>query len=528
MRLLISLFWIVSLIQVTTLSAHGEEDGVDPSGFSITGYEIIGNTKLKTAELEEVLKPLIGEDKSAEDVEKARTALERHYHKRGYPTALVNIPEQSVEDGVVQLQVIESKIRRVRITGNRYFTMRSILKKMPSFRSGEMLYLPKIKEELAEINQHPDIKVAPVLIPGKELGTIDVELKVKDKLPLHGSLELNNRSTHDTTDLRLNALLRYDNLWQKEHSIAFQYQTSPRDTEEVLALALSYVMPALWNSDHILALYGIASDSEVAFGEGFETIGKGYIIGLRNVIPLSPRESYTHSLSIGADYKDFDDTLSFEDGSLPTETPLTYIPLSLYYNSAAQHHSGTTRFTIGVNVALRGLATDREEFEDKRYKSRGNYIYGALTIERTQALLKHLQLLLKGDGQLSDQPLPSNEQFVAGGLKSVRGYKESEEVGDNAVHGTAELSFPGFDELIGLPEWLGISPYIFYDIAGLYIYEALPGQEQPDTMQGTGGGIRGQITRFLDYELSWGMALADTEQTEKGDHHVYFVVKGKF
>lgn len=516
------------MVQLTVVSAFGEENGVEPGGFEIVGYEIIGNTKLKSAELEGVLEPFTGRAKTAQDVEKARTALEQHYHNRGYPTALVNIPEQSVEAGLVQLQVIESEIRRVRITGNRYFTMQSILKKLPSFRPGGILYLPKIKDELAEINQHPDLKVAPVLIPGKVLGTIDVELKVKDKLPLHGSLELNNRSTHDTTDLRLNALLRYDNLWQKEHSIAFQYQTSPEDTKEVLALALSYVMPALWNSDHILAVYGILSDSEVAFGEGFETVGEGYIVGLRNVIPLSPRGVYTHSLSLGADYKDFDDTLSFEDGSLPTETPLTYLPLSLYYNSAAKHHSGTTRFTIGVNVALRGVVTERNEFEDKRYKSRGNYIYGTLGIERHQTLFEHLQLFVKGDGQLSDQPLPSNEQYVAGGLKSVRGYKETEEVGDNAIHGTVELSIPGFAGLVGAPEWIGISPHIFYDVAGLHIYDPLPGQSKPNTMQGAGGGIRGQITPFFDYEVSWGMALADTENTEKGDHQVYFIAKGKF
>jgi len=515
-------------IPLTVISASGEDRTEGEVTFAIEQFDVVGNTKLTTEEIDATLAPYTGEGKTARDVEGARTVLERYYHKKGYPTALVNIPEQTVESGTVQLQVIESNIRRVRITGNKYFTMESILKKMPSFRTGEILYLPKIQEELAQVNSHPDLKVAPVLMPGKELGTIDVELKVKDKLPLHGSLELNNRATHNTTDLRLNALIRYDNLWQKEHSISLQYQTSPEDTEEVRAIAASYVLPAFWNSDHILALYGVMSDSEVAFGQGFQTVGEGYIVGMRNVIPLPARDTYTHSLSLGVDYKDFDDTLSFEDDDDTTKTPLTYLPISLNYNSVLNHLGGATRFLFGGNVVLRGLITDRGEFEDKRYKSRGNYIYATLGLERYQSLPWGFQLLVKADGQISDQSLPSNEQYVAGGLKSVRGYKETEEAGDNAFHGTIELAYPQLAKRLGLPEGTSLSPHLFYDIAALRLIDPLPGQNQPNVFSGTGAGIRGSITRFLEYEVSWGLALEDTSQSENGDHQVYFVVKGQF
>lgn len=528
MRVHVKILIVLLIIPLTVIPSIGEEQGAQVVDFTINQFDIIGNTKLTQDEIKATLAPYTGKGKTAQDVESARTVLERYYHKKGYPTALVNIPEQTVESGTVQLQVIESNIRRVRITGNKYFTMESILKKMPSFRPGEILYLPKIQEELAAVNSNPDLKVAPVLVPGKELGTIDVELKVKDKLPLHGSLELNNRNTHDTTDLRLNALLRYDNLWQKEHSVSFQYQTSPEDADEVRALALSYVLPAPWNADHIVALYGVASDSEVAFGSGFQTVGKGYILGIRDVIPLPARESYTHSLSLGVDYKDFDDTLSFEDGDDETKTPLTYLPFSLNYNSVLNHHSGATRFLFGMNMAFRGLVTDSEEFEDKRFKSTGNYIYGTLGLERYQELPRGFQLLIKGDGQLSDQPLPSNEQYIAGGLKSVRGYKESEEAGDNAIHGTAELSFPELAKTIGLPEKIRLTPYIFYDIASLRLIDPLPGQDQPNVFSGTGAGLRGGLTRFLEYEIAWGLALDDTSQTENGDQVFYFVVKGQF
>jgi hemolysin activation/secretion protein len=511
--------------------AQASEEMVDDGDtvtFPITSFEIINNTVLSSMEIKKTLAPFTGPKKTAEDVEKARNALERYYHKRGYPTALVNIPEQSVEDGIVGLEVIESTIRRVRVTGNRYFTMDSIHKKLPSFQPGEILFLPRVQEELTRINRNPDIKVAPVLMPGKQLGTIDVELKVKDKLPLHGSLELNNRASHDTTDLRLNGIMRYDNLWQKEHSVSFQYQVSPEDSDEVQAVAGSYVLPSPWNEDHMLAIYGVWSDSDIAFGEGFQSIGKGMIYGVRNVMPLPRVGNYNHSLSLGFDYKDYDDDLSFTGGTDAIETPITYLPFSFAYNSVLSDPQGSTKFNGGVNILFRGLVTDEKEFEDKRYKSRANYVYATLGVERYQLLPKGFQLFVKCDGQIADQPLPSNEQYFAGGLKSVRGYKETEESGDNALHGTLEVSYPKLAQYLGLPDWCSISPNIFYDIATLKIKDRLPGEDQADTLAGTGAGISGNLSHFFQYELSWGVALKETGRTEKGNQELYFIMKGQF
>ena len=193
----------------------------------IYSFDIKGNTLLNPEMLPQALEEFTGDNKSAEDVELARDALEKIYHETGFPTVLVNIPEQTVEDGRVHLEVIESRIKRVLVTGNKYYTMERIKSELPSVQPGKVLYLPKVREDLARLNSSPDLKVGMILIPGRELGLINVELKVEDHLPLHGSLELNNRSSHSTTDLRLNGAIHFDNLWQKSHSLNAQFQVSP-------------------------------------------------------------------------------------------------------------------------------------------------------------------------------------------------------------------------------------------------------------------------------------------------------------
>ena len=494
--------------------------------FDIEGFEVIGNTIFSQAELIDVLKKFEGPKKSAEDVELARTALERFYHQNGYPTALANIPEQAVEKGIIRLEVIESKIRRVRITGNRYFTMEKILHALPTFREGKILYVPNVQTELAELNRNPDLKVAPVLMPGKELGTIDVELKVKDKLPLHGSLELNNRNTHTTTELRLNGMLRYDNLWQKDHSISFQFQTSPQDTKEVLLFSGSYVLPSVFNDDSMSVLYGVISDSDTAFGGDFTVIGKGYIAGYREIIPLPGFGSYAHNLSIGLDYKDFDEEQQFGEES--ETVPVKYVPLSASYSSSLRGETGVTRFNLGLNIAFRGMVSSESEFDYKRYNARGNYVVVSAGFEREQNLFCGMNLRIKANGQLADQPLISNEQFSAGGMTSVHGFKESEAAGDNAMLGNAVLSSPDLVGLFASDSRFSINLKAHYDAAYLSKIDPLPGEDREIKLQGTGTGLRMAWDNRLEVVVDWGMALESTADTEYGEHVVYFITKFQF
>jgi hemolysin activation/secretion protein len=515
------------------LSRPGIAEETGEAGFEIKTFEVTGNTLFTDDQVRTAVILFTGSGRTASDVEKARDMLEKKYHDAGYPAVMVNIPEQTLQDGIVKLQVIESRIGRVKITGNRYFTMEKMMKDLPSFTPGGILYLPNVQKEIGRLNRSQDIKVDPVISPGKEVGTIDVELKVEDHLPLHGSLELNNRATHDTEDLRVSAVLHYDNLWQREHSLSFQYQTAPQNTKEMEVLGASYVLPAPWEKDDQLALYGIWSDSDTTFAtvdEEFRVIGKGEIIGLREVTALPPYKLYSHTLTVGVDYKHFDQAIGFTTGSgETTHTPITYLPFSASYSaSLSDEWGGMTQFSAGLNLSLRGVVSHESEFELASFKGSANYLYAVASIQRTQKLPVGMGLLVKVDGQTSDQPLIANEQYPAGGMESVRGYKENEAMGDNALHGMLELSFPKLLERLGTGGRFQMSPFLFYDFASLTIKEPPSGQNRSITLSGTGAGVRGSMWRNLEYEVDWAVALHGTDRTEKHTQRFYWKVKAVF
>src|SRR5262249_19594759 len=156
--------------------------------------------------------------------------------------------------------------------------------KVPSLTAGTVPNFQEVQRELVGLNS-ADRTVTPALMPGKAPGTVDAELRVDDRLPLHADAEINNRQSPNTEPLRLQASVRFDNLWQREHSASLLVQTAPQEPNSLQVFSGTYVMP-LEPNGLALAMYGVYSNSDVAAVASTDVIGKGTIIGARAILPL--------------------------------------------------------------------------------------------------------------------------------------------------------------------------------------------------------------------------------------------------
>jgi hemolysin activation/secretion protein len=498
--------------------------------FDVMEYQVENNTVLDSVRIEKTVYPFLGPGKGIDDVEKARAALENLYHEEGYASVLVDIPEQDVDGGVVILRVVESKVDRLKVSGSRYFSLGRIKEKVPALAEGQVLNVPKAQEQLAKLSEESgDRKITPVMRAGSTPGTVEVDLQVEDQLPLHGSLELNARNSIDTTRLRLIAQVRYDNLWQRLHSASLQYQVSPENDKDVEVWAGTYVMP-LDFLDAKLALYGVGLDSSsnVAAAGALTVVGNGNIFGARMIKPLPPFEGYMHSLSLGWDYKDFGQSVVLQ-GADTQNTPISYLPFSLGYSGTALYGEGSyTQFNAEVNFSIRGLGNNQQEFEDKRFGAKPNYLYFGGDIKHQQNLPYDLRLVAKLAGQVADSPLISNEQFSAGGMLSVRGYHEVEVLGDDGVNGNLEFYSPNIGELAGW-EWMDELRFMaFTDGAHLWVDDALPGTPSEYHIASAGLGLRTQIWRHLQGEFYWAYPFSPTDQVRVGENRLDFRVAYEF
>ena len=516
-------------------SCISQAQGTEPKAekknvFNVMEYQVTGNTLLPAVRIEEAVYSYLGEEKNIDDVEKARSALEKAYHDAGYLTVLVDIPEQSVTSGVVELKVTEGSIEKVRVVGSHYFSLNRILSKTPELAQGNVPYFPEVQKQMVEANRSADLKVTPVLRPGSTPGTVEAELKVEDQLPLHYSLELNNHASANTSALRLNGMVRYDNLWQREHSLSLQYQMSPDKLSEVKVFSGTYLMP-VEHTDNQLAFYAVASRSNVATVGNLSVLGQGNIVGARWVIPLRSTGLLFHSLTLGMDYKHFlDETL--QAGADTGHTPITYWPFSVAYSANQQDGTGMSVFNATLNFNMRGVG-DRttncsgqvvSEFECKRYDAKPDYFYLRGGLERTLTLPKGLALFARLEGQLTNGPLISNEQYTAGGADSVRGYYESEQAGDDGERGSLELRGPQ----LASGKFNDLRPLMFLEGAHLRVREPLPSQIATSTLASSGLGWRVQAWKNFTMGVDVAWPLKDSSYTLSGKAKFGFKAMGTF
>ena len=483
----------------------------DENYFDILEFQVEGNTKLLAKDIESAVYPHMGEKKTIADVDKARESLENAYHKAGYLTVLVDIPEQEVNQKVVKLNVTEGKVGRLRVKDAHYFTLGRIKELAPSVKEGEVPHFPTVQADIARLNRTADKRVTPVMKAGKTFGTVDVELKVEDSSPLHASLELNDRYSQDTTRWRLGGMIRYDNLWQREHSLSLNFLTSPQNTDEVKVLSANYLM-RFDDSDMLLALYGVRSKSSVASVGGISILGDGTILGARLIKPLPAVDGYFHSLSLGLDYKDFGQTVVFGSSF---DTPISYMPLSASYTGTWQEAKSTTQLTTGAIFGMRGLSSDEAEFESKRAGAKSNFFVAKAELQRTQALPKGFEGFAKVDGQFSGSPLISNEQYLAGGVDTVRGYLESEASGDQALHSTLEIRTPSLVQDNAFLKDFKLTA--FYDVAKIRIVDPAVGQDKKSILAGVGFGARIKALKNFNANFDFAWPLNDSVVTNKGD-----------
>jgi hemolysin activation/secretion protein len=505
------LAWFV--LMLAGMPAHAQE-----ASFDVFEYRVEGTTLLPVVVVEQAVYPHLGEKKTLSDVEKAREALEKAYHGAGYLTVLVSIPQQKVDGGLVKLAVTEAPVDRLRVVESRYFSLGEIRAAAPELAEGTVPNFPQMQKELAALNRSGDRKITPVLRPGKTPGTVEVDLKVQDQLPLHGNVELNDRYSQDTTRTRLSASLRWDNLWQKQHGLGITVQTAPENTDESRVFSASYTWPLA--SGNYLALYGVKSDSDVAAVGTLNVVGNGVIFGARYILPLRSRsEGFFHTATLGVDYKDFDQSVALIGGG-DFNTPITYLPFTLGWDGTWLGERRSTRFGAAFNFHLRGLVADEQEFADKRFKGRPDYAYLRGTASHGESWASGWGAEVRGSWQIAAQPLISNEQFAIGGADTVRGYLESAALGDIGVALSLEATTPNFGKR--LADSLDDAHLLaFVDSGYVHVHHPITADHR-FALAGAGLGMRLKGWRGVSAGLDWAVALKSLGNTERGDSRAHF------
>jgi hemolysin activation/secretion protein len=492
---------------------------------TIEEYLVRGNTVLDARAIEAAVTPFLGPGRTLKDVEGARDALVAAYQARGYQSVYVDLPEQQVEQGVVVLQVSETKVGRLRVVGAQYNSPLDVRQQVPALTEGTVPDFTQAQVELTALNRGPKRQVMPLVKQGSLPGTMDVDLKVDDSSPWRASVGLNNDYSADTKKLRTSMSVGHDNLWQMGHSATISFFGTPGDLNQTKVWSASYVAP-IGPQGWSVEATGYQSNSNVASTGGTSVLGKGHALGMKVNYTVPNSGIWWHSFSAGIDFKDNQEALKLNGTG--SSVPLKYVPLSVSYNGFAQTEAATYGLGLSLVAGTRasfGYGSDSAAYDNKRYKASPSFLVLKGDGNATYTLGSGAQLHGRMSGQLADAALVSGEQMAAGGANSVRGYLSAEATGDYGVSGTVEWRTPQLTYFSRLENW---RLFAFADGARLRLRDPMIEQKDLFGLASVGVGSSFQFLRYLNGRIDFSYPLRDGPRTHKHVRRINFNLSASY
>lgn len=485
--------------------------------FAIREFKVEGNTLLGAAEVAAAVNPFTGTDRDFGDVQRAIEALEAAYKARGYGAVGVVLPEQVLESGSVLLRVVEGKLARVDVKGNEHFDSANVLASVPALQVGAVPDVEDISASLRVANENPAKKITLQLAPGEKEGEINASLQVADRRPWQVGLTLDNTGTKQTGEYRLGVSYQHANLFNRDHVLTLQYQTSPEEPSDVSVYAVAYRFP-LYRLGDVIDVYATRSDVDAGLISAgpfdLAITGKGSTVGAKYAMKLRRRGNLDHEVVFGIDRKTFENGIAL--GSAQLGNKLEVHPLSVQYAAkwgvGDRQWSGSVSFAQNLPGGSRGGQDDFSAVRvgaDKDY----NVLRGSLSF--SQALAQDWQARLAMAAQYTNSALVPGEQFGTGGANTVRGFDEREASNDKGWLGNLELYTP---ELCA-QRWSTQQCRIvaFYDWSAVHRNKAQPSDISREHLASMGLGLRWTLGKDLLFQADYANVLQGSTLTDSGD-----------
>ena len=439
--------------------------------FQIDKFTVRGATLITPGELQLILAPYIGKDKDFGDVQKALEALEKAYTSKGYSAVQVILPEQQIDSGEVEFDVVEARIGKVVVEGNKYFDEANIRASLPQVQQGRAPNIFQISDNLRVANENPAKQTTVLLRSGAEEGQVDAVVRVADERPNKLSFTLDNTGTQQTGIFRVGFGYQNSNLWNRDHVLNAQYVTAPNDADKADRLSLypskhvlivggQYRIPLYRQGDTLDFTAGYSNVNSGVVANLFNISGSGSIFGARYNRNLDKIGDLEHKLSYGLDWRAYQSVVRqigvAGAGLVPD---VTVHPISLTYAGAYRKSESDSNFFVSASQNLPGgndagtgafqgdpLVTPARP--PAREGANPRYFVTRWGFNHNRALPRDWQFRWGMSGQLTRDMLISGEQFGIGGADSVRGFLEREIINDNGYRGTFEFYTPDFGKIV--------------------------------------------------------------------------------
>ncbi|WDQ14957.1 ShlB/FhaC/HecB family hemolysin secretion/activation protein [Rhodopirellula sp. P2] len=476
-----------------------------------------------SARVQSIVEAHLGHPITLRNLNKMTRQIIEVYEQGGQPIVDVQIPEQKITGGTIQIVIVESRIGAIQVKGGCWVDPCLLRQGITRSRVGGRIHESCVSEDLYWLNRSPFRSVGLDVKPGSFDGTSDLTFEVEDVFPMRAYMGYEDTGVEALRLERLYTGLLIGNVFGFDGLLGYQY-TADSEFSRLHAHAVSYTVDP--SRERGYQVFGSWASAAPALPAPMTQDGEAWQVGTRAFHYTTRTSRLERAWFIGTDFKSSNTSVEF--GALNTSaTAADLLQLSVGYNALVRENNGDyARLNTIVNYGPDGGFTSQNNaaaFNSLRQNTAPGYVYWRTSMDMRRQVGCDYEWTFRGAGQVSSERLLFSETLGFGGYDSIRGYDQRVASGDNGWLTSFEFGPNAWTFGSGDCE-RNVKAYTFADLGQAFILDSVAGEADDQFLSSVGVGCRIAVGQKGSLRFDYGHGFNDVLGADAGDRvHVGFV-----
>lgn len=480
--------------------------GAENYSFTLKRVMIEGARHYRNGELDSFYAGLVGKEITVRDAFKIANDIEVRYRNDGYITTRVMVPEQTIDDGIFHIKVIEGWVSDIVYPDDIGPAKAAVARLLDPLRDVAPINVSDIERRLLLADDLPGLTVRGSLEPSPDkLGGSVIVVKTERK-GYDASATVDNRNSPYLGDGEITAVAAANSIGPNADRISLNGQLSS-PLKRSWSLGASY--DALLNSNGLTGSL-TSSYSQTNPGLDLDSLGvDSWVMAEVGTLSYPLIRSRLTNLRLTGEFEFRNAYTDIADDEFNRDR------LRILRGGFSFDHTDTLNGITAVRAMVhQGLpvmnATEKGSALASRSSGDSEYTKLTVDVTRIQQLTDRVSLLATATSQFTNRPLLASEEIGLGGADFARGYDDGEVSGDYGWAGSLEFRYsPSLEKYF--PR--GIQFFAFYDGGQVWSKSDIL-YEGSETLVSAGGGVRVNLLDNVFATLELDQPLSRNVQTE--------------
>ena len=418
------------------IEPEGSAEFPPSTPFDVKSFKVTGNMLFDAPTLHALVVDAEGTSLTLSSLIGLATRISTYYHNHGYPLARAIIPAQTIQDGVVNIEVIEARYGQIHLDNHGQVDDKLLQATLDPLQRGQVIGQAELDRVLLLLSDIPGIVTSAILKPGQTVGTADIGVNIAQGPFALGNAALEDNGNRYTGRARLSGSENFINLLHYGDILTVSGLSSGRNMNygRIAYDVLLNGMGTRVGGSYSALQYRLGGTLSSLKGHGTAQVESAWV---RHPFMRGPESNLYGQIQY--DQKRLQDDL--DTSGIRTDRHLANWTASLTGNLRDAFLSGALNtWSMDWTAGQVGFDNGAAQSADAATaKTRGGFSKWNANFTRLQSLGQTNELFLDFSGQWANKNLDSAEKMTAGGAYTVRAYDMGAISGTSGIFGSAEF-----------------------------------------------------------------------------------------